>query len=953
MDIKHPVWTALLFICSITYLAFELAFNSRLVDAASGMFTVLQIQTFELEGRILSGLGLTLLLLRRLKSNTWLLFIKQCVIYSVFGFSLMFFGQKILVGYLVDNSSTQNRVDAQYISLLKKGILTNSIQLDDLKIAKEELNSPATKAMTSIMGAMIFNSSTFVSHLKGSIDLIIDETATNDAQQSLIDTYKTYQDYQQHTLDAWQRYAQGSQNYYLALQLAENTADEKTVLIYLEATNEWNKAQNKLDNKAIIRKSLEIKRAVSDYFEAKRLADKYCSKYKLTEQKCHIKIEQVYRDTVVKESGRYVPPDYWCYKAVENMVVKNIRGKKISVATTEQDCQTMTRDWFEQKMLQLMPGSSGSLLDSRKAASKVRAELIKQEIVLPASWTMRDRDQLKEQIFQHAERKVNESYKVEIVNAVGEFLAPDLSQVEFLNHPLIQEPLQSETGWDKDQPMSLSMSPDAFLEQVIKPKFVAEYQNIKSSLLQDGIYFGDGMSKEQQGKNYYRGIIVPPLAMSFSLFFGLLNLFAFVTTIGGFLTKRKYLPQVLAASSLGVVFVAYPLGFPSKTVESDSFKYFQAQLNQDYPKPLSGFAAWVVDTQPIVYPIGHLASTLLQHQKMEQYIAKHRIKSTKQDSLVDAYKPVSTPEYQTAKPVSTIEPPSPSNPHVSEKTSLDTMTKNTGVKTVPNSTFTLRRQNQKSAQHWAHSLALVEESLPKFDGIMFDLSPIGHPKDENWVVYDKKRFGKDVCILGRREYDSLYHMSEAIWKTSMNGDCSDNWENGSRMPSVAAYVRQINKLNTDGKQIIISLNESILGEVYCQRYVNIINQLSTSLHTDDLVWSTPSLSILGCFYQLPATDHTAFELPHYQGNAKALKLQNHQVLSMKEWRRIKRVESGANVTLSEIPHDQLNQLLTNHPFLDQLIVDEPLISKQLTGLLNEKSLQLLSIKDTELTRRTF
>jgi len=949
MDIKHPLWVWGLFLFSAIYLGFELAFNSRLVDVASGTFSAAHVLAFEFEGRVLSGLGLTLLLLRKLKSNTPMAFIKSWFLISIFGFSSMFFGQKWLVNYLVDESTIEDRIDAQYITLLKKGILENSLQLDDLHIPEEELDTPATKAMVSIMGVMIFNSSSFIEQLKNNVDKIIDEAAYNDSSKALPEAYVAYQKYQQHTDEAWGNYSHGTQEYYRALSVAWNSANKKTEEIYLKAATEWKKANKQVDSKSIVRKSLEIKRAVNEYFDAKNFANNHCVKYKLTEQKCHIKIEQIYRDTVVKEAGKYVAPDYWCYPPEEKMVVKSIRGKKVLVASTIQNCQTMKRTWFEQQLLKLMPSGSTSFLSSRQVNQAVKEELSKQGINLPTNWTMHDKALLNEEIYQHTKEQVNQSYREQIVANVGEYLPPNLTQEMFIAHSLIQKPLKAETGWNKSSPMSLSLSPESFLEQVIKPKYVNEYQKMKVSLQEDGKQFANDYKKEEQGKGYYRAVIVPPLAMSFSLLFGILNLFAFTASMMAIGVKR---PKIISASLVGITFVAYPLIFTSNTVESGTFKYFQEQLNQSYPSVLSHFSAWVVDTQPIVYPIGHQAGLLFQQKKVERFIINNLIDNT--------YLNEPTNEQQKHNEVSSVaenpyEQPlqrTPKNVHsITQKPASQISQAQLSNNRINNKV--IRRQNAKSKMNWPHSLALLEESAANFDGIMFDLSPIGHPKDENWVVYDKNRFDKDVCILGRRNYDSLYHMSEAVWKTSMHGDCSDSWENGIKMPSVSRYIRKINQKVLQDQLIMISLRETITGEVYCQRYKNIINKLTSNIEPNNILFSTPSLSVLGCFEQLPNSLRTAFELPHFQKDANDLTTQNHNVLSMNEWRRIKRIESGSTITLREIPVGQLNELINNHPFLDSLLIDEQLLTKQVTQLLDEKSMSVFLMDNSNLIQRTF
>ena len=54
----------------------------------------------------------------------------------------------------------------------------------------------------------------------------------------------------------------------------------------------------------------------------------------------------------------------------------------------------------------------------------------------------------------------------------------------------------------------------------------------------------------------------------------------------------------------------------------------------------------------------------------------------------------------------------------------------------------------------------------------------------------------------------------------------------------------------------------------------------------------------------------------------------HKWFTRAEYSRIKKIKQGYRPTLSRIDTEDMSQLLSNHPFLDTLIVDKPLVTQK-------------------------
>jgi hypothetical protein len=928
---KANLWTALLFVLSFAYLLFELAFNSRIVDGSSGTFDALMLESLEYQGRVLSGIGITLLLLRFIVPGKTNAFVKKALLLAFFGFTFMFLGQKVLIETLVDRSSEDDRVNAMHIALLKKGITSNTIQLDDIEVPADQVDTPSTKAMLSIVGVMVFNSDSFIQHLKSSVNQIIDEVALLDARKTFSEAYDGYKEFQGEVIKGWSDYAEGVNKYNDAKLQINAEAIKRADDIYLQAANEFTSKQPKLSKQDRIRKSLEIKRAVSDYFEAKDKADIKCTR-KNTNDACHIKIEQTYRDTVISHAGRYVAPDHWCYPPEQKRVTETIRGRSRSVTKTITDCDSMTRDYIEDKLMAVMSGGeTSSFLDNMKVADAVRDEVSKEGVQLPLSWTLQDKGTLINAIKVAGSKKADEQYKDTIISNVGQYLPPTLSQKEFVNHDMIQAPIKDKLQWEQDSNIAVDLSPEDFLQRIHKPKYIKVYLEQKEELEKDGQYFGDDEVFEERGKSYYRSIVVPPMAMAFSLFFGLLNLLAFIRAIISLKFKNPIHAQAIAVTSMAGVFVLIPFLFPSETVKSKAFNYFEAQLTNDYPAVLGTISAWVVDTQPMVYPIGHAITGLVQQEKLEaalkEYLYDPEIHDKK--TRIAQNDDFLSEETSFLDDVEVVEnqivvPPSSTTEKAIKLTS-------TSAESAIELSF--NRQSESDGKEHAYSKGLVKNTIESDTGIMFDISPIGAPEDEKWVIYDKPNFNDDICIPGRRAYDTLRNITETQWRAGFHGTCSAGNGMLERLPSLGSYLSALSQRTNS--PIIVSLQEDIAGEVFCHRYTSLIETVSNKLGNENIIYSTPSVSVLGCFNSLSSSYITAFEMPLYSDSPVAIKAKDHKWMTRAEWGRLKGASKGEKPTLSRIDTKDLDLLLEHHPFLDVMLIDSFLHSDSVNRTLDK------------------
>ncbi|MCH2074345.1 MAG: hypothetical protein MK130_05740, partial [Puniceicoccaceae bacterium] len=638
-----------------------------------------------------------------------------------------------------------------------------------------------------------------------------------------------------------------------------------------------------------------------------------------------------------------VPPNYWCYPEKETLVTENIRGRRVTSIQKSQDCDSMDREWFERKLLEITGGDT-NMATNTEVAAKVRARLAENGINMPATWRMGDRESLLEALIEKGNATVDAEYKKASIERAGQYIPPTLNQRDFVNLPMVQNPIKEKLEWTKSSPVPLTLDHNAFFEQLHAPRYLAPIAEIKNELDREGQTYGDGQANEEKGKAYYRSIIVPPFAMAFSLFFGLLNLFSFSATLASMFTKKKILGKLTAWAVVGAIFVAYPLVSSSSAVKSEAFAYFSTEMEKQTSPVVPNLAAWVIDAQPIMYPVGNTLAGLAGQENIEAWLVEHvGPHGGAQQDFVGA---------RDSDPLSETDNAGGDNSDTSTSPDGEEDISSAPVKATSDDASQSGEQNNVefySLLHGSdtadsHSLALLEEQVSLGRSVLVDVSPIGNPENEDWVIYDSKMLKGDVCIVGKRTKDTLYHLRPASWRAARHGMCEKD-KNNARMPSLGAMMRAIDK--APGSQpVIIELNETVTGEVYCNRYQALADNIKGTITSKPIKWATSSRSVLGCLIDEKASGADVyFHMPKHSSRTQALKAAAHDRANLSEWKRLKALEHGAEPTMSSIPLSTLDALFVEAPHLSGIIADAPLLDVDVKGHLDAHGKSALSINE--------
>jgi len=149
-DANIQIHTIIILFLTGVYLLLEWAFNASLLDVIPQ--DTKAIQNLELEGRILAGIGFTLLTFRFVPKS-WKTSINgyaRTTVVLITVFFITFFGQRWMVDSFVDNASQQQRDEARILIVFKQALKSGVVSIDGLNT--DETESVEKRAFHPLIG---------------------------------------------------------------------------------------------------------------------------------------------------------------------------------------------------------------------------------------------------------------------------------------------------------------------------------------------------------------------------------------------------------------------------------------------------------------------------------------------------------------------------------------------------------------------------------------------------------------------------------------------------------------------------------------------------------------------------------------------------------------------------------------------------------------------------------
>lgn len=575
-------WTVFLQCAALLYLFFELSFNARLLTAAGGISDPEKIHGLETAGRIIAGLGATLMAWRFMGFRGGAAAAIPLAVAAVIIIPAIYFGQKAIIDVALSTATKEEKRAAYIAAMARKNVADGVVAFSSLK----EGGDPARDAtFNATLGIFIMRDDAILKEIESKMDDIATRTVYKAAGGD--DIWARYQSAHDKINQALKDYAGGSAQVAGYQSQAQAKAQEVWDRIQAQVNASW----TSLDSKRQMLKG--GKGMLVEYAQAK-LRDVF-KKIIACNATCINDVRKAYDVEMTAKFGGPIPLDWWCSgwngKGVPPAYAPATQAScPGSDATVTQVINLMLERQFRKETEGMDPNISYSgFIASEPLQKKIKAELEKQHIDTAALVFPLEKSQFMSVMTGEVQRAASREFGVKVETALGMPLEPGLDPNTLLQRPDVRAAVAAKYGLDADVPLGLDRA--AFEKQVLLPKLRGQADAIKAAI--------DAPDATAKHEDALRFLIIPPVALAFSLFFSILNAGSFLISFAG-LAAPRLKPVLSLVFLLGVIGIPFLFASPGK----DNPMYATSIVTLKETAPLMGLGVdWLNRVEPTVLPL--------------------------------------------------------------------------------------------------------------------------------------------------------------------------------------------------------------------------------------------------------------------------------------------------------------------------------------------------------------
>ena len=602
--IKGSFYTLFFILLNIVYLVIELSFNARILDVSAALTPTTDFGQLELYGRSISASGATLFAWRLFisphsKAGFFRLWLRFFLIAMVV-FPLVFIGQKKLVDSLVDLSTAETRRSAEILSLLKFGVANGFVEIDELSVDEWVLESAEGKMFITLSGLLAYNSDNMRALLERELQKITAYAIQTQQQDSGRKLYKAYLYASQKIMQDYRRYQQ------LVVELERQQAQSyaRAIALYQQAMNQalqhWRDYQQQLQRSPALDKVSKEQVSALQYL----LLTGQQRVNRCTDEQCFGDNSHRFERRLAQQLGFFSPLGEWCETRIDD------RGKTLHCM---KDVQPISKTIRHLRYLTLaLNAGLTQVYDSRldfltsvDFRSSVFSALREQGVQSRAEWDFEQYDRLLDDIRRQLDTRYLQQYQAQTQDQFGLVLAPRTSLSAFAAIGKMQNYYAQAFGDSYRQAVEPNLDYAAFDQRYVAPLFALRHQTLLNRLQADPEWYQDGSPYAAAGKDSLRNLVVPAVAIAFSLIFGLLNAINLVLNLLFLLIEEKFWLRWSAFAVLLVLVLMMPLRHDYRIYSQPAYLDLLAETRQHYGG-WADFLDWVAKTEPLVYPLGNI-----------------------------------------------------------------------------------------------------------------------------------------------------------------------------------------------------------------------------------------------------------------------------------------------------------------------------------------------------------
>lgn len=604
-QIKGSFYTLFFILLNLVYLVIELSFNARILDVSASLSPSVDFGQLEIYGRTISATGATILAWRLLvpfhaNLNLFRLVIKFFII-AVIMFPLVFIGQKKLVDDLVDHSTSDTRRSAEILSLLKYGIANGFVEIDELAIDELTLQMPEGKMFITLSGLLAYNSSNMREILERKLDKIAGYAIATQQSSDTDQLYKNYLYARDQVLSQFRQY----QQLVGELDRKKNAAPAEAINLYEISMNkallQWQEYQQLLEQN----KGLNI---VAQKKIVSILSLLMSSQQRVNS--CHSNgcfndgVEQLgFR--LSQLLGFVSPVSDWCKEQAEVTM-----GRKL-VCLQDAEKIKLNIINLHKLMLAVQAGLSrpyDSKLDYLKSTdlrSIVFSSLKEAGIEAKAGWNFVNHEQMLAEITTQLNERSLQYYNQSVNALYNTRLEPRTELTEFNQIQQMQRFYHQALGEKEDSQVLINLNQQSFEDRYIAPLYFAKFNILLNKLKAGEEWYQSDAPYEQSGKSSLRNLLVPPVAIAFSLVFGLLNMLNLILNFVFLLVQEKLWLRWIGIFFLSLIILMLPLQRDYQIYSQSAYQDLLLETENNYGH-WAEVLDWVAKTEPLVYPFGNI-----------------------------------------------------------------------------------------------------------------------------------------------------------------------------------------------------------------------------------------------------------------------------------------------------------------------------------------------------------
>jgi len=205
-------------------------------------------------------------------------------------------------------------------------------------------------------------------------------------------------------------------------------------------------------------------------------------------------------------------------------------------------------------------------------------------------------------------------YSKSVLQQYDTDIKPRIELTEFNQIHKMQNYFAQALGELYDQEVDLNLTLEQFENSHIAPVYFSKFKALLNKLKADESWYHMDAPYEESGKSSLRNLVVPAVAIAFSLIFGLLNFINLILNLLFLLIQEKFWIRWAGFIALVTFILMMPVRHEYQIYSQPAYVDLLSETQKDYGLWADALD-WVARTEPLVYPIGNI----LRHNLLDGF----------------------------------------------------------------------------------------------------------------------------------------------------------------------------------------------------------------------------------------------------------------------------------------------------------------------------------------------